>query len=97
MKVFTKTFNILNKEYILSFYSLTLGDVTLMLGGQYTGVLLRGGTSLEMTRVKVSKLLKSSAARGRRLILIIHFYVESGKKMIQFNIQFKIESRIFIQ
>ena len=62
MKVFTKTFNILNKEYILSFYSLTLGDVTLMLGGQYTGVLLRGGTSLEMTRVKVSKLLKSSAA-----------------------------------
>ena len=62
MKVFTKTFNILNKEYILSFYSLTLGDVTLMLGGQYTGVLLKGGTSLEMARVKVSKLLKPSAA-----------------------------------
>ena len=41
------------------FYSLTLGDVTLMLGGQYTGVLMRGG-SLEMTRVKVSNLLLKS-------------------------------------
>ena len=29
--------------------------------------------------------------------MIIHFYVESGQKMIQFNIQFKIESKIFIQ
>ena len=36
------------------FCSLTLGDVTLMLGGQYTGILMRGGTSLEMTRVKVN-------------------------------------------
>ena len=50
------------KHYILCvfslflFCSLTLGDVTLMLGGQYTGVLLRGGTSLEMTRVKVSEI-----------------------------------------
>ena len=43
------------------FYSLTLGDMTLMLGGQYTGVLMRGGTSsLEMTRVKVSNLLLKS-------------------------------------
>ena len=30
--------------------------------------------------------------RGQRYILIIHFYVESGQKMIQFNIQFKVES-----
>ena len=29
--------------------------------------------------------------------MIIHFYVESGQKLIQFNIQFKIESKIFIQ
>ena len=29
--------------------------------------------------------------------MIIHFYVESGQKMIQFNIQFKVESKIFIQ
>lgn len=36
-------------------------------------------------------------ARGQRYVLIIHFYVESGQKMIQFNIQFKIESKIFIQ
>ena len=35
--------------------------------------------------------------RGGRYVLIIHFYVESGQKMIQFNIQFKIESKIFIQ
>ena len=35
--------------------------------------------------------------RGQRYVLIINFYVESGQKMIQFNIQFKIESRIFIQ
>jgi len=29
--------------------------------------------------------------------LDIHFYVESGQKKIQFNFQFKIESKIFIQ
>ena len=39
----------------------------------------------------------SSPLRGGRYVLIIHFYVESGQKMIQFNIQFKIESKIFIQ
>ena len=33
---------------------------------------------------------------GGRYVLIIHFYVESGQKMIQFNIQFKIELKIFI-
>ena len=63
MSVFTKTLYSLLNVYFHSFLfcSLTLGDVTLMLGGQYTGVLLRGGTSLEMARVKVSKLLKSTA------------------------------------
>ncbi len=35
--------------------------------------------------------------RGGRYVLIIHFYVELGQKLIQFNIQFKIESKIFIQ
>ena len=35
--------------------------------------------------------------RGGRYVLIIHFYVEWGQKMIQFNIQFKFESKIFIQ
>ena len=39
----------------------------------------------------------SGIDRGQRYVLIIHFYVESGQKMIQFNIQFKIESKIFIQ
>ena len=32
-------------------------------------------------------------SRGRRYVLVIHFYVDSGQKMIQF----KIESKIFIQ
>ena len=43
--------------------------------------------------------VKRGGARGRggRYVLIIHFYVESGQKMIQFNIQFKFESKIFIQ
>ena len=39
----------------------------------------------------------SFESKGQRYVLIIHFYVESGQKMIQFNIQFKIESKIFIQ
>ena len=47
-------------------------------------------------------LLKTTLSGGRvgrcgRYVLIIHFYVESGQKLIQFNIQFKIESKIFIQ
>jgi len=49
---------------------------------------------------KKSGLLPNSPRtppRGGRYVLIIHFYVESGQKMIQFNIQFKIESKIFIQ
>merc|ERR1712105_506141 len=41
--------------------------------------------------------LSALASRGGRYVLIINFYVESGQKMIQFNIQFKIESKIFIQ
>ena len=32
-----------------------------------------------------------------RYILKIHFFIESGLKMIQFKIQFKTKSRIFIQ
>ena len=32
-----------------------------------------------------------------RYILKIHFFIESGRKMIQFKIQFKTKSRIFIQ
>ena len=39
------------------------------------------------------KVAKSVMGRGSRYVLIIHFYVESGQKMIQF----KIESNIFIQ
>ena len=45
----------------------------------------------------VQTLSFSLTDRGSRYVLIIHFYVESGQKMIQFNIQFKIESKIFIQ
>ena len=37
-----------------------------------------------------------TAGRCGRYVLIIHFYVELGQKLIQFNIQFKIESKIFI-
>ena len=32
-----------------------------------------------------------------RYVLNIHFYIESGQKMIQFNIPFKTKSKIFIQ
>ena len=32
-----------------------------------------------------------------RYVLKIHFFIESGLKMIQFKIQFKTKSRIFIQ
>ena len=51
--------------------------------------------------INVSKFTSLSVhqfiSRGRRYVLIINFYVESGQKLIQFNIQFKIESKIFIQ
>ena len=40
---------------------------------------------------------KIGAGRGGRYVLIINFYVESGQKMIQVNIQFKIEPKICIQ
>ena len=32
-----------------------------------------------------------------RYVLKIHFFIESGLKMVQFKIQFKTKSRIFIQ
>ena len=32
-----------------------------------------------------------------RYVLKIHFFIESGRKMIQFKIQFKTKSKIFIQ
>ena len=35
--------------------------------------------------------------RGRQSVLKIHFFIESGRKMIQFKIQFKTKSKIFIQ
>ena len=35
--------------------------------------------------------------RGGRYVLKIHFFIESGQKMIQFKIQFKPKSKIFIQ
>ena len=34
---------------------------------------------------------------GSRSVLKIHFFIESGLKMIQFKIQFKTKSKIFIQ
>ena len=39
----------------------------------------------------------SPSGRGGRYVLKIHFFNESGRKMIQFKIQFKTKSRIFIQ
>ena len=47
--------------------------------------------------VVVVELVQGFQGRCGRYVLIIHFYVESGQKIIQFNIQFKIESKIFIQ
>ena len=38
-----------------------------------------------------------TAIRGERYVLKIHFFIESGQKIIQFKIQFKTKSRIFIQ
>ena len=35
--------------------------------------------------------------RGVQYVLKIHFFPESGRKMIQFKIQFKTKSKIFIQ
>ena len=32
-----------------------------------------------------------------RYVLKVHFFIESGRKMIQFKIQFKTKSKIFIQ
>ena len=53
-------------------------------------------SSKQCHRLQIAHL-RSPSTRGGRYVLIIHFYVESGQKMIQFNIQFKIESKIFIQ
>ena len=47
-----------------------------MLGGQYTGVLMRGGTSLEMTRVKVSYLLKSELYATKKITMMWRWKVE---------------------
>ena len=38
-----------------------------------------------------------SQGRGGRYVLKIHFFIESVRKMIQFKIQFKTKSKIFIQ
>ena len=37
------------------------------------------------------------SCKGGRYVLKIHFFIESGQKMIQFKIQFKTKSKIFIQ
>ena len=42
------------------------------------------------------RLIMSSSSPGR-YVLNIHFFIESGQKMIQFNIPFKTKSKIFIQ
>ena len=42
----------------------------------------------------VQRTLKGSPVR---YVLKIHFFIESGLKMIQFKIQFKTKSKIFIQ
>ena len=55
------------------------------------------GSWVSIQRLIGGPILTVLWTRGGRYVLIIHFYVESGQKMIQFNIQFKIESKIFIQ
>ena len=42
------------------------------------------------------KIQISNGCSGRS-VFNIHFYIESGQKFIQFNIQFKTKSKIFIQ
>ena len=44
-----------------------------------------------------TKFLSLSACSPVRYVLKIHFFIESGRKMIQFKIQFKTKSKIFIQ
>ena len=41
--------------------------------------------------------LLSPSGSPVRYVLKIHFFIESGQKMIQFKIQFKTKSKIFIQ
>ena len=55
------------------------------------------GATISVPMEQPTSKRTSVPIRGGRYVLIIHFYVESGQKMIQFNIQFKIESKIFIQ
>ena len=50
----------------------------------------------------LQKLLRQGACGGTgdshvRYVLKIHFFIEFGLKMIQFKIQFKTKSKIFIQ
>ena len=49
------------------------------------------GSILTINRQWVSHLVDI------RYVLKIHFFIESGRKMIQFKIQFKTKSKIFIQ
>ena len=46
---------------------------------------------------KNSFVTASPTASPRRYVLKIHFFIEFGLKMIQFKIQFKTKSKIFIQ
>ena len=55
-----------------------------------------------LQNVKIMKMVKSRdvgtpCVSPVRYVLIIQSNVESSQKMIQFNIQFKMNSKIFIQ
>ena len=61
-------------------------------------------SDLSLPQEKVQVLDKPNPAtrdgmksRGGRYVLKIHFFIESDRKMIQFKIQFKPKSKIFIQ
>ena len=51
------------------------------------------GIAMQSSQSILSPLLVSP----RRYVLKIHFFIEFGLKMIQFKIQFKTKSKIFIQ
>ena len=64
----------------------------------YKNTLENGKVSEETIKREALKFFKISPdASPVRYVLKIHFFIEFGLKMIQFKIQFKTKSKIFIQ
>ena len=54
----------------------------------------RSGSSAKISQDRLYDQVHTSPGQS---VLTIHFFIESGPKMIQFNIQFKTKFEIFIQ